>query len=91
MLNTLQFIHSNHFEIMVAILDVFRMLYQLFEELQSLNYKLKRIISKSNTGTHFDTKISRFGLAGLPIVVILDLKMPLTRLFEELQGFNWEY
>ena len=67
---------------MVAIFIVFKMLYELFEEVQSLYFKLKLITPKYITWTYFDTKLSRFGLAGLPMVAILDLKMPLSHLFE---------
>ena len=45
---------------------------------------------KSITVTYFDTKLSRFGLAGLPIVAILDFKMFISQPFEELQGKNLE-
>ena len=48
-------------------------LYQPFEELQGSNSELKLITPKPITGTYFDTNMSRFGWAGLPMVVILDI------------------
>ena len=44
----------------------------MFEELESSNLTLKLIKAKYITVTYFDTKLRRFGLAGLPQVVILD-------------------
>ena len=40
---------------------------QPFKELQGSNSEFKLITTKSFTGTHFDTKLSSFGLEGLPI------------------------
>ena len=57
---------------MAAILDKKKAISQLFEELQGSNSEFKLITPKSITGTHFDTNLSRFNLAGLPMVVILD-------------------
>ena len=41
------------------------------EELQDSNLEFKLITSKPITWTHFETNLSRFGLAGLPKVAIL--------------------
>ena len=58
---------------MAAILDFFqKAISQLFEELQGWNLEFKLITPKSLTGTYFDTILSRFGLAGFPMVAILD-------------------
>ena len=45
---------------------------QLFKELQDSNLEFKLITPKPNTGTYFDTNLSRFGLAGLHMAVLLD-------------------
>ena len=45
---------------------------QPFEELQGWNFEFKQITPKPITGTYFETNISRFGLAGLHMVAILD-------------------
>ena len=45
---------------------------QTFEELQDSNSEFKLIPPKPITGTYFDTNLSRFGLAGLPMVAIFD-------------------
>ena len=45
---------------------------QLFEELQGSNLEFKLITPKPITGTYFETNLSRFGLAGLPMAAILD-------------------
>ena len=45
---------------------------QLFEELQGWNLKFKLITPKYITGTYFDTKLSKFDLAGFIMVAILD-------------------
>ena len=62
-----------------------------FEELQGSNSELKLITPKPITGTYYETKLSRYGLAGLPMVAILDLKIPLSHLLEELRSINLEY
>ena len=45
--------------------------YQPFEELQGSNSEFELITSKPITRTNFETNLSRFGLAGLPIMAIL--------------------
>ena len=45
---------------------------QPFEELQVSNLEFKPITPKPITETYFETNLSRFGLAGLPMVAILD-------------------
>ena len=45
---------------------------QPFEELQGSNSEFKLITPKPITGTYFDTNLSRFGLAGLPMAAILN-------------------
>ena len=47
-------------------------LFQLFEELQGSYLEFKLITPKPNTGTYFDTNLSRFGLTGLPMAAIMD-------------------
>ena len=76
---------------MAAILDFKMFISQLFEELQGWNLEFKLITPKSNTGTNFYTKLSRFGLACLPLAAILDFQMSISELFEELQGWNLEF
>ena len=63
---------------------------QPFKELQGWNLEFKLITPKSITGTYSDTKLSRFGLASLPMVVILDFQMSISQLFEKLQSWNLE-
>ena len=46
----------------------------LFEELQGSNLEFKLIISKPITGTYFETNLSRFGLANLPMAAVLDVE-----------------
>ena len=55
---------------------------QPFEELQGSNSEFKLITPKPITGAYFDTNLSRFGLAGLPMVAILDFLMFISQLFE---------
>ena len=43
---------------------------QLFEELLGLNLEFKLITFKYITRTYFDTKLSRFGLAGSAMAAI---------------------
>ena len=74
-----------------AILDFKMFISQMFEELQGWNWEFKLITPKSNTGTNFYTKLSRFGLACLPLAAILDFQMSISELFEELQGWNLEF
>ena len=45
-------------------------LYQPFEELKGSNFEFKLITPKSTTGTYFDTKLTRFGLAGFLMMAI---------------------
>ena len=45
---------------------------ELFEELQGRNSESKLITLKPINGTYFDTHLSRFGLAYIPIAAILD-------------------
>ena len=45
---------------------------QPFEELQGENSEFKLITPKSITWTYFETTLSRFGLAGFPMVAILN-------------------
>ena len=52
--------------------NLIKRLSQLFEELQGSNLEFKLIISKPITGTYFETNLSRFGLANLPMVTVLD-------------------
>ena len=47
-------------------------LYQPFEELQGSILEFKLITTKPITGTYFETNLSRFGLAGLTKVAILE-------------------
>ena len=44
----------------------------MFEELESSNLTLKLIKAKYITVTYFDTKLTRFGWAGLSMVAILN-------------------
>ena len=46
---------------------------QRSEKIQGLNSEFKLITPKPITETYFETNLSRFDLAGLPIVVILYL------------------
>ena len=39
----------------------------------------------------YQAKLSRFGLAGLPMAAILDFQMSISQPFEELQGWNSEF
>ena len=66
-------------------------LYQPFEELQSLNSEFKLITPKPMRGTYFDTKLSRFGLAGSARVAILEFSMFRSQQFEELHGQNFDF
>ena len=45
---------------------------QLFEELQGSNLEFKLITPKPITWTYFLSNMSRFGLAGFPMVAILN-------------------
>ena len=45
---------------------------QPFEELQSSNLEFMLSTPKTITGTYFETNLSGFGLAGLPMVAIFD-------------------
>ena len=76
---------------MAAILDFQMSISQLFEKLQGWNSEFKLITPKYITGTYSDTKLSRFGLASLPMAAILDFKMFIYQPFEELQGWNLEF
>ena len=76
---------------MAAILDFQMFISQLFEELQSWNSEFKLITPKPITGTYFDTKLSRFGLAGSAMVAILEFSMFISQQFEELQGWNLDF
>ena len=53
--------------------------------------EFKLFIPKSITRAFFDTKLSRFGLVGLPMVAIFDFQMSICQLFEKLQGSNSEF
>ena len=64
---------------------------QLFEELQGWNLEFKLFTPKYIRGIYFDTKLCRFGLAGFPMVAILDFSMFISQLFEELQGWTLEF
>ena len=57
---------------MTSILDLFKRLYVSCLKSYKAENRVKLIIPKSITGTYFDTKLSRFGLAGLPVAAILD-------------------
>ena len=57
---------------MAAILHFQMSISQSFEELQGSNLEFKLITPKPITGTYFETNLSRFGLAGLPLGAILD-------------------
>ena len=48
-------------------------LFQLFEEQQVLNLDFKLNTPKPIIKTYFESNLSRFGLAGLPMVAILDI------------------
>ena len=74
----------------VSIFDFQMFIYRPFEELQGWNLKFKLITPKSITGTYFDTKLSRFCLAGLSMAAILDIQMYMSQLFEEVQSWNLE-
>ena len=54
---------------------------QLFKELKGSNSVLKLSSPKPITGTIR----SRFGLAGLPMVAIMDFQMVISQLFKELK------
>ena len=87
---TLKFITVNYFGAIAAIIDFcINAISQLFEELQSWNSEFKLINPKPITGTNFETNLSRFGLAGLPLVTILDFQMVLSELFNELKAEIW--
>ena len=47
---------------------------QLFEELQGSNSEIKQITPKPITETYFDTNLSMFGWAGLPVAANMDFK-----------------
>ena len=47
--------------------------------------KFKLITPKPITENCFETNLSRFGLAGLPIAAILDFQILISQLFEEIQ------
>ena len=49
------------------------------------------ITTKSITGTYFDTKLSRFGLAGSAMAAILKSSMFISLPFEELERLNLEF
>ena len=53
--------------------------------------ELKLYTPKPITWTYFDTILSRFGLAGLPIAAILDFQMSIFQPFQELQGLKLEF
>ena len=72
--------------LMVAILDFLMFKSKLFEELQGLSLEFKLITPKLISGTYFGTNLSRFGLAGLHMVAILDYYMFISQLFKEVQG-----
>ena len=76
---------------MVAILDIWMFISQLFQELQGWNLESKLITPKSLTGTYFDTKLSRFGFEGSAMVAILEFEMFISQQFQELQGWNLEF
>ena len=76
--------------LMADILDFQKSISRLFEELQGWNLEFKLITPKSIAGIYSDTKLSRFGLASLPMVAILDFQMSISQLFEGLQGWNSE-
>ena len=69
---------------MVAIFYFVKRLYISCLKSYKAENRVKLIIPKSITGTYFDTKLSRFGLAGLPVAAILDIQMSISQLFEEL-------
>ena len=48
--------------------------------------ELKIITLNFITENYYDTKLSRFGLSGLPMMAILDFQISLYKLFEELEG-----
>ena len=50
--------------------------------------KFKLITPKSITENCFETNLSRFGLAGLPMAAILDFQFLISQPFKELQGRN---
>ena len=76
---------------MAAILEFQMSISQTFEELQDSKLKFKLITPKPITGTYFDTNLSKFHLAGLPMEAILDFQMSIFQPFEELQDSNSEF
>ena len=70
---------------MKAILDIQFFISLPVEELQTLNSEFKLITPKPITGTYFDTKLSRFGLAGSAMTAILKFQMFKSELLEEQQ------
>ena len=70
---------------MAAILDFQNYISQLFDELNDSNSVFKLISPKPIKGAN----LSRFGLAGLPMVTILDFQMVLSEPFKELKVEIW--
>ena len=56
------------------------------DELHGSNLEFKLITPKPITGTYFETNLSRFYLAGLPMVAILDFQMFIYQPFQDLEG-----
>ena len=50
--------------------------------------KFKLITPKPITENCFETNLSRFGLAGLPMAAILDFQILISQPFKELEGRN---
>ena len=50
--------------------------------------KFKLITPKPITENCFETNLSRFGLAGLPMVAIFDFQILISQPFKELKGRN---
>ena len=77
--------------LMKAILDIQFFISLPVEELQTLNSEFKLITPKPNTGTYFDTKLSRFGWAGSARVAILKFSIFISQQFEGLQCLNLDF
>ena len=67
------------------------LIFQPFEELQGSYSEPRLNTPKPITRTYFDTNLSRFGLAGLTMVVTLDYQIFIFKWYEELQGSNSEF
>ena len=64
---------------------------QLFQDVEGWNGEFKLITPKFIAVSYFDTKPTRFGLAGSFMVAILDFSMFIYQMFEQLLGSNLEF